>query len=308
MGHPLPLDRLLRWQEVALDGDVDCGQPVAAFLGHNCNERVRVGYVLGEEQCPALVGGRDELLPNVRHPSMGMSTLSNTQQQSPGHLPQMQKVSALDGRDTTLHLLALRDSRFRAAALWREVADGVALLLARQTALQRVALWPSSGIQTASLGLVEAAQKQVRAEPAPLAIQGSMEGQVPSQDAALPQEPQAAVGDGPQGELPTQVDGLFRITHYFGARVPTGDGGGYNAPMACHGEMPDAGAAACAPEYCDRHLMVAGIDLVCKDTGALVGPRNIDIFCASLSCWDWACTKRCPTFADWEEVRWVNSR
>ena len=125
-----------------------------------------------------------------------------------------------------------------------------------------------------------------------------------SEVAGMESQGQVGLGDGLSqtlGEGTQQV----RVTHYFGARVPFGDGGGYDNPMACHGEMPDAGAAACAPQYCDRRFEIGGIEFVCKDTGALVGARNIDIFCVSLECWDWACTQLCPTFADWESVRWL---
>ena len=187
--------------------------------------------------------------------------------------PQLPNKEVLDVSDTVLVL----GRGWWARHNWTLLADDTPLLLARQAAGQEAA---------------ERAE-ELGSEPNYLADTGRRTRDTTSSSAS------SAVLE------PEVGDEWARITHYFGARVPFGDGGGYNNPMGCYGEMPDAGAAACAREYCGREFTIAGVGLRCADTGGAVALRNIDVFCVSLECWDWACTQPCPAFADWETVRWL---
>lgn len=225
------------------------------------------------------VGGEDASLPSLQKSSLALQGLPTPESKQAKDLALVQGEEALDARFPT----ALADAPDRYLG-WDTWGPGVCLAVDAPLLLARAA----------------AAQERVRAATDVLAVRVGM---LPSQlgDSQAPTSLETRAED-------KVGDALFRITHYFGARVPTGDGGGYNAPMACEGEMPDAGAAAGIREYCGRRFSINGIEFVFKDTGASVGPRNIDIFCASLECWDWACTKRCPEFADWETIRWLSPK
>jgi len=191
---------------------------------------------------------------------------------------QARDLVALDGRDTALHLLALRDSRARVTALRAEMADDVALILARQAADQ-------------------AAAERARA----LRI-SAVSGDAQS---ALPQEPQAeGVGDG-----------LRRITHYL-CKNPWGDGG-YCFWMGCHGQQVGAGFAACPSWRCDQRFQLADYTFTCGDTGSwpIENDEVIDIACYgdddgdAFFHWGSPGTAEyeisCPTFSEYEAIRWL---
>lgn len=75
-----------------------------------------------------------------------------------------------------------------------------------------------------------------------------------------------------------------------------------------NGEVVYPGAAACHRSLMGRTVTVAGVSLICADTGGLVGWANLDIWCYSAVAWGWPGTPEgampCPVPSGWQEASW----
>jgi hypothetical protein len=75
-------------------------------------------------------------------------------------------------------------------------------------------------------------------------------------------------------------DGTLCLMSHYTAGWNYGDSSyPYGSPVALPGEFARPGVVACSPDLLGARVEIAGLDLLCADTGSMVGPRVVDIWC-----------------------------
>jgi len=206
-----------------------------------------------------LVGGRDELLPNMRQPNLGLPGVWTLQFRQTQDLPQMrnEEAEALDA-----------------------ASDTFARGLGASAVLVRLALDSFDADSDDTVSMAGLSGDRVEAE------QGIQElPQAPPQDAALGRAAGEVIDDATNHSrgAPTHQEGageLWLISHYTAGLNWGGTSYPFGSATAT-GIPAQPGVVACGPSYVRKHVVIAGWEMVCADTGnpAYVYDGVADIWC-----------------------------